>query len=116
LSAEPPKTKVCPFCGKTIKDFAVICGYCHKELAPGPRLIKETRCTCAACGNVWHYGKMDSLREAGNAMQDAGKAMMCCTGCLPAVFIPTKTPIDLNKCPKCGSRAVTKEIVEHQAT
>ena len=51
--------------------------------------------------------------EAGKAMQNAGKSMMSCTGCAPAIFIPDQQVRDLNKCPKCGSQAVKKEIVEH---
>lgn len=75
--------------------------------------IKETRATCKACGNVWHYGKAEEIEATGAALQNVGKAMMCCTGCVPAAAIPDKKVTDLNKCPKCGSRAITKETVEH---
>ncbi len=75
--------------------------------------IRETKCTCQACGNVWFYGKQDQLKSAGDAMSNCGKSMMCCSGCAPAIFIPNKQVIDLNKCPKCGSKAVQKEIVTH---
>ncbi len=75
--------------------------------------IRETRVTCSACGNVWHYGKVEALEEMGKAMQNAGKSMMCCTGCAPAVFIPNQQVRDLSKCPKCGSHAITKQIVTH---
>lgn len=78
------------------------------------RRIRETRATCGACGNVWHYGKADQLQSAGAAMQNAGQAMMCCGGCVPAAWMPQKNVIDLGKCPKCGSRAVTRRIVEHE--
>ena len=78
------------------------------------RKIKETRATCTACGNVWHYGKVEQLESAGAALENAGKAMMCCTGCVPAILIPDKKVVDLGKCPKCGSKAVTKETVEHE--
>jgi DNA-directed RNA polymerase subunit RPC12/RpoP len=77
------------------------------------RQITETRCTCQACGHTWHYGKMEALEAAGAAMQNAGKAMMCCTGCVPALLIPDKKVTDLNKCPQCNSRAITKEQVTH---
>jgi hypothetical protein len=76
--------------------------------------IKETKCTCAACGNVWYYGKTEALEATGAALQNAGKAMMCCGGCFPAVLIPDKKVVDLNKCPKCNSQAITKEVVEHE--
>lgn len=77
------------------------------------RKIKETRCTCQSCGNVYHYGKAEALENAGNSMQNCGKSMMCCSGCVPAVFIGNKPVKDLKKCPKCGSRAITKEVVTH---
>lgn len=85
--------------------------------------IKETKCTCKACGKVWFYGKEEAfknfgekLESAGNSMSNAGKDMMCCSGCLPAAFIPNKQEKevkDLNKCPECGSKAITKEVVVH---
>jgi predicted nucleic-acid-binding Zn-ribbon protein len=78
------------------------------------RRIKETRVTCEACGNVWHYGKADELESANAALQNASKALLCCTGCLPAMLMPDKKVVDLSKCPKCGSRAVRKETVEHE--
>lgn len=78
------------------------------------KTISETRATCQACGNVWHYGKMDELDSASAAFSNAGKSMMCCTGCVPAAFIRDKKVVDLGKCPKCGSRAITKEKVKHE--
>lgn len=85
--------------------------------------IKETKCTCKACGKVWFYGKSeamenfgDKMQSASSSMSNAGKDMMCCTGCLPALFIPEKKEKDvkdLNKCPECGSRAIEKEVVVH---
>jgi hypothetical protein len=78
------------------------------------RTIKETRATCTVCGNVWHYGKEEALQAAGAALQNAGSAMMCCGGCFPAALIPNQQVVDLTKCPKCGSKAVTTEKVEHE--
>lgn len=78
------------------------------------RKIRETKATCGACGNVWHYGKAEQLQSTGAAMQNVGKDMMCLGGCAPAVFIPEKNAVDLGKCAKCGSRAVTREVVEHE--
>lgn len=85
--------------------------------------IVETKCTCEACGNIWHYGKGDALQnfgekmgKTGNSMSNTGADLMCCGGCLPALFIPKapeKVVKDLNKCDKCGSKAITKEKVEH---
>jgi len=87
------------------------------------KMIKETRCTCEACGNVWYYGKEEAwanagekLENFGNSMSNAGKDMMCCGGCVPALFIPEKQEKkskDLNQCQNCGSKAVKKEEVTH---
>ena len=98
------------------------------------KIIQETKCTCKGCGNIWFYGEdesqegfgekmqraSDKMINSGRSMRNAGKSMMCCSGCAPAAFIPDgqkvdiKEPRDLNKCPKCGSRAVEKKIVTHQ--
>ena len=119
----------CPKCSSIIKDEAETCRFCKaeiteadrkKELAlrPAPTLpkskqIKETKATCQACGNVWFYGKQDQTENFGNAMSNCGKSLMCCSGCWPALFMHDKDVVDLGKCPKCGSRAVNKEIVVH---
>lgn len=86
--------------------------------------IRETKCTCKACGEVWFYGKEEAVKNfgermqnVGNSMSNAGSDMMCCTGCLPAAFLPTKPTKDvkdLNKCSKCGSKAIKKEVVVHE--
>lgn len=70
--------------------------------------IKETRATCQSCGEIWHYGKGEAMQSCGGQMQNAGKSMTCLC-CLP----DTKT-VDYNKCPKCSSKAVTKEQVIHE--
>lgn len=78
-----------------------------------PKQIKETKCTCSACGNVWFYGKAEERENNANTLHNAGKAMMCCGGCFPSLLIKDKEVKNLNKCPKCSSSAVTKEIVVH---
>ncbi len=78
------------------------------------RRIQETRYTCQSCGRVWHYGKQEQLENAGNAMQNCGKSMMCCSGCAPAAVIPNQKVVDPNRCPDCGSRAVKSEVVTHE--
>jgi ribosomal protein L32 len=81
---------------------------------PKTKTIKETRSTCNSCGKVWHYGKQEQLEGAGAAMSNAGKSMMCCTGCAPAALIPDKKVADLNKCPECGSKDIRKEKIVHE--
>lgn len=76
--------------------------------------IKETKCICSACGNIWFYGKQEVSENTIATMQNCGKAMMCCGGCFPAVLINDKKVIDLNKCLKCGSRAIKKEEIIHE--
>lgn len=85
-----------------------------KESIGTRRKIKETKCKCKSCGKIWHYGKTDMLNSAADNLSTFGKDMMCCTGCMPALFIPDKKVIDLNKCPNCGSKAIYKEEVIHE--
>lgn len=75
--------------------------------------VRETKCTCQACGNVWYYGKDEVRKNCSAAASQVSKSMMCCSGCWPALFIPNETVVNLDKCPKCGSKAVTKEVVTH---
>lgn len=77
------------------------------------KMIKETKCTCSACGNIWFYGKEEKVNLSSAQTANCGKTAMCCSGCLPALLIPHKEEIDLNKCPKCGSRAIKKEKIIH---
>jgi len=78
-----------------------------------PMEVRETRCTCAACGNVWCYGKGEVQKNSAAKMHQVGKAMMCCGGGFPALLIPNQEVVDLDECSKCGSKAVRKEIVTH---
>ena len=124
------KEEKCGFCGKGLtfwnKQYIkhqgkMICSSCSwknvgkefKEVKNKPKQIKETKASCQACGHTWFYGRQDVFDNASDTMGNCGKAMCCCSGCLPAVFIPDKKVTDLNKCPKCGSRAIKKETVIH---
>jgi hypothetical protein len=75
--------------------------------------VRETKCSCSACGNIWYYGKEEVQKNKAAKMHQVGKAMMCCGGCFPALLIPNKEVVNLDKCSKCGSKAVRKEIVTH---
>lgn len=86
-----------------------------------PKTIRETKVTCKACGNIWHYNSWDAF---GNAVDhwDAGtnelnKSCCCCLFFPLGIFAflaPKKQVKELDRCPKCQSRAVTKEIIEHE--
>lgn len=79
-----------------------------------PTAVRETRCTCRSCGNVWHYGKKELVELQAAKMHNVGKAMLCCSGCLPSVLIKDKEMRDLNQCPQCGSRNTEQETVTHE--
>lgn len=78
------------------------------------KAIQETKCTCGACGKIWHYGKKDILEQKSNNLANVGKKMMCCGGCAPALLIKDKPVIDLGKCPQCGSKNAKCEQVEYE--
>ena len=85
--------------------------------------ISETKATCKACGHTYFYGKTDEMENCSNGLyncsndlEGASKGALCCSGCLPAAFLPNsqnRKVVDYDKCPKCGSRAVKKEKVIH---
>lgn len=80
----------------------------------GGRRVTEKRGTCAACGNTWFFGKLDEMDALGAQLQNTGKALsVCCSGCLPALFIPDAQAKDPYRCPRCGSKAVKIEQVVH---
>lgn len=74
--------------------------------------IQETRCTCTACGKVWHYGKSEVLNNYSAKLRNAGKTMSACTCCWPMSYM-SREKTDLDKCPNCGSKAVKKEQIIH---
>jgi hypothetical protein len=78
-----------------------------------PVEVRETRCTCAVCGNVWYYDKEEVQKNSAAKMHQVGEAMMCCGGCFPALLIPNQEVVDLDKCSKCCSKLVRKDIVTH---
>lgn len=76
--------------------------------------IKEFKCTCHACGNTWFLGYDEVLIADASAKANAGKALLCCAGCLPALAIPSIKSVDVDKCPKCGSRAIKRQEITHE--
>lgn len=118
----------CPQCGAPNSLNRTSCYHCNALLpqddqrtvqprAPSPpaqrmKKVVETRCTCLSCGHVWHYGGQEVTQNVANAMENLGNACTfpCC--CLTS-FMPQRPVTDLNKCPKCGSKATECEKVEH---
>jgi hypothetical protein len=92
-----------------------ILGTKAKDKTPKPKTIKETKCTCTACGKVWFFGMKDAVENASNALNNFNKQMLCCGGCfLPSLLMKEREVKDMNKCPQCGSRAIKKESVAHE--
>ena len=75
--------------------------------------IQETRCTCIACGKVWHYGKSEVFGNYAAMCRNAGKTVSACTCCWPMSYM-SREKTDINKCPSCGSNAVKKEQIIHE--
>ena len=75
--------------------------------------IQETRCTCLACGKVWHYGKSEVYGNYAAMCRNAGKTVSACTCCWPMSYM-SREKTDINKCPSCGSNAVKKEQIVHE--
>lgn len=70
------------------------------------RYVRETQGTCSVCKHNWYFNMADILREKGKRMKDTGKDLLA-LGFLPLALIPNEQIRDLERCPKCGSRAVT---------
>lgn len=92
----------------------------QKEAAIKTKEITETKATCKACGNVWFYDHADKTKNFTDKMDAVGDELIknsCCCLLFPlgALFqlAPKKKVVDLNRCPKCSSKAVHKEEVIH---
>jgi len=131
--------KTCSFCGSSIKcesNFCHRCGaklnYCsdnkpselpevrvsEKSAKVKPKYIKETKCTCNSCGNVFYYGKKEVWENRSKICDNLAKEASAASCCYCNPFInATKnenTITDFNRCPNCGSKNVTKEEISHE--
>jgi hypothetical protein len=93
--------------------------------------VKEIKCTCLECKNIWFYGKEILKDEDALIMQQnlnkekqqraCSDVMACtsCTGCgiplIIALFIKPKkqTKYNISHCPNCKSAAVRQETIIH---
>jgi len=63
----------------------------------GCKKEKQTKCNCTSCGNVFYYGQYDEVKNVANVLHGS--------------LYSLNQVKDLGKCPKCGSRAITKKEV-----
>ncbi len=78
------------------------------------REVKETKCTCQACGNVWFYGSKEAFDAKMASVDKFNKTMLKVgTGGIAWLFPDNNNPDKINKCPKCNSSAIKKESVTH---
>jgi hypothetical protein len=78
------------------------------------KIIKEKKCTCVECGKIWHYDKKDAFENNLNKVSNAGKAMSCCGGCIPALLIKDKEVVDFERCSSCSSKNIKCEEISHE--
>lgn len=83
----------------------------NKEAGVRTKTISETKCTCHSCQNVWHYGMRDKLANVGTALENCNNAVSPCGCCGGA---SKQKLVDLNRCPKCGSRNFKQETITHE--
>lgn len=76
--------------------------------------MKETKCTCQACGNIWYYGRKEAVEAKMAGLNKFGDTLLRIGQGGLAWLIPENNKQDItNKCPKCNSGAITKEEVNH---
>lgn len=76
--------------------------------------IDEFKCNCSGCGNLWFYTETDLSQSQRNAAINQMKTGFGLLGCLPLLFIKGRDVIDYDRCPKCGSRSMTKETLTYE--
>lgn len=78
------------------------------------RYVRETQGTCSVCKHTWYFNMADILREKGKQMKNTGKDLLA-LGLLPLALIPNEQIRDLERCPNCGSRAVSlKDVINRK--
>lgn len=121
--------KICILCRQDIQDEERGVKKSHVNESSTERIqnlskllnpIKETKVTCLACHEVYFYNQSDKINNFADKMDAAGDELIktsCCCLFFPlglfTTMIPKKKVEDLDRCRKCGSRAIKKEIVVH---
>jgi len=73
--------------------------------------IEEFKCICSGCNNLWFYTESDLAQSQRNEAINKMKTGVGLLGCVPLLFIKGQDVIDYDRCPKCGSRSISKEKV-----
>ena len=81
--------------------------------------IKEMKCKCNQCGNVWHYLEEDEKKLKIQAMSNAMIGCGMCCNPFGALFSNKSMDLqremsNMKKCPKCNSTDVTKNPIYHE--
>lgn len=71
------------------------------------RYVRETQGMCSVCKHVWHFNAKDVFAQTGKQMKNMGKDLLALGVFLPLSLLPNEQIQELERCPKCGTRAVT---------
>lgn len=126
----------CPECGKEISDKAASCPNCgcpvkNMEISSNKnnivvkpvsdvkaRHIHECICTCLNCGNEFSYNNDDISKNKEGRWNDFASAYSAIGGSRIEKSISYNHQkqsynIDFNKCPKCGSKKISKRYTDY---
>jgi len=81
-------------------------------------MIKEIKCECNQCGNVWHYLEEEEKKLKTQAMSNAMIGCGTCCSLISVLFANKSMDIQreldkMKKCPKCNSIDVTRTPIYH---
>ena len=81
-------------------------------------MIKEIKCECNQCRNVWHYLEEDEKQLKSQARSNAMIGCGMCCNPFGALFLNKSADLQkevdkMKKCPKCNSVDVTRTAVYH---
>ena len=113
------------------KEVVWECGYCKKEFDKKEEcqkhekecktkgMIKEIKCKCNQCGNVWHYLEEDEKKLKTQATSNALIGCGMCCNPFGALFSNKAADLQreldkMKKCPKCNSTDVTRTPIYHE--
>jgi len=82
-------------------------------------LIKEIKCKCNQCGNVWHYLEEDEKKLKNQSGLNACIGCGMCCNPFGAIFSNKSMDLQreigkMKKCPKCNSIDVLRTTIYHE--